>query len=138
MYSNYDSERAENNIKFCLNLVSIAAIKYPTKTNLGDKEFISAQFQVTVHQNGQSVTAAHAGEAGPSTPIIRKGEQRVHTGLCSACSPIQSKAQCGIRCHPQSEFKQKQKSLTDELTGQPTLDRPFLRETPFPGDSILW
>lgn len=54
MYSNYDSERAENNIKFCLNLVSIAAIKYPAKTNLGDKEFISAQFQVTAHQNGQS------------------------------------------------------------------------------------
>lgn len=74
MFSNYDSERAENNIKFCLNLVSIAAIKYPAKTNLGDKGFISAQFQVTVHQNA-AVIAAHAGEAGLSTPIIRKGEQ---------------------------------------------------------------
>lgn len=74
MYSNYDSERAENNIKLCLNLVSIAAIKYSTKTNLGDKGFISAQFQVTVHQNA-AVTAAHAGEAGPCTAIIRKGEQ---------------------------------------------------------------
>lgn len=54
MYSNYDSERAENNIKFCLNLVSIAAIKYTAKTNLGDNRFISAQFQVTVHQDGPS------------------------------------------------------------------------------------
>lgn len=74
MYSNYDSERAENNTKFCLNLISIAAIRYPAKTNLGDKGFFSAQFRVTAHQNG-AVTAAHTGEAGPSTPTTRKGEQ---------------------------------------------------------------
>lgn len=74
MYSNYDSERAENNIKFCLNLVSIAAIKYPAKTNLEDKRVYFSTVP-GYSPPGWAVTAAHAGEAGLSTPIIRKGEQ---------------------------------------------------------------
>lgn len=72
----------------------------------------------------------------------------MHTRLCSARSPIYSKAQRGIRHHPQSGrifpltltgFKQKQntkqKFLTDELTGQPTLDHSFVK---LPSQVILY
>lgn len=86
MYSNYDSERAENNIKFCLNFVSTAAIKYPAKTNLGGNGFISAQFQVTVHQDGGSHSSTRWGGWSQHTHNQEGRAMSAHTPMFSLLS----------------------------------------------------